>query len=421
MTSAPPKTQLVLHIGEPKTGSTSIQNVLYDGTWACATHSIDYPRGMNGYQLVNVLKPGTPKEAANRKFRQFASWLENSQADYAVISCENFAHLDPAIVHDAVKRHFPAHYPTMRVLGYIRPHVPLFLSAYAQRIKVGTLIGSLDRFYKIQLNHGLLRFHERFSKWRDLFGDRFHLRAMDRSALRDGDVVADFLGFVLGDAPFDMTGPTVTNTSISTAGLAGLRLLQAGLHKTELSGIARLAVGARVNNLVAEAGPPGDKLRLHSALYDTMRARYADEAAAIDRDFLGAPIMTEALIRAEKDVVDTPQKWKPTELLPASARQRLRLRGVDLAKRLAEHPGIWERADFRAKGIDPALPDTPEMNELAARHMAEVDSLIDQVVAVLTTRPKPKKVPKPTLKAKGKFKGKFKGKGKPALAEAAAE
>jgi len=372
--------QLVLHIGDPKTGSSSIQRVLFDKAWECAARTLDYPGILNAYQLVNSLKRGAEPGMADQRFAHYVTWLAASQADVAVISAETFGLMDPVAVQQAMQRYFPDHAPTMQVVAYARPHVSRFLSAYVQRTKVGQYRESLADFFTQMNGERLLNFHPRFAKWRAVFGPRFTLRAMEREVLRDGDVVADFLGVALQNQPFRILGATQTNSSMPVEGLAGLRFLLHLLQKAEFGDNLLHLIGAHINNLVTMAPIKGTKLRVTQAMYDDLLALCSQDAALMDRDFFETPVMTQALHRAARDVAPSLQDWTAKSLYTPDAMLTLRRISRRIAKQFAAHPRVWEAANRRERGYG-SDDVTPRQAEI----VAQTDAILAEAAAVLAT------------------------------------
>ncbi|MEO8243064.1 MAG: hypothetical protein ABI832_12200, partial [bacterium] len=378
-------TRLTLHIGDPKTGTSSIQGALFNRRFECDSKTLDYPATLSAFMLANTLKKRRRASQKDQRFADIAAWLAASKADVAVISAEQFSTVDPATVLQAFQEFIPDHAESMRVVAYARPHVSRFLSAYAQRTKVGTLFSDLDSFFSEEKNANLLNFHSRFLKWRDLVGDRFVLRPMVRPELLDGDVVADFLGIVLEGAPFRILGEAESNSSLPMEPLSGLRLVHQVLRKFEIGEGTRQAVGSKITTFVAAAGNKGTKLQPSKALYAKLADYCMADAEKLDRDFFGKPIMVSALVAAEKEAVDGNYSGQAKDFYPAEVVKVLRGHGRKLAKLFQTQPGIWDAAFRRERGqIAPLSPDeqTPEQ---ASAFVGRVNDTLAELAVVLTS------------------------------------
>ncbi len=377
------KPALFLHIGDPKTGSTSIQQTLLERTFICETRSLDYPSSLSAYPLAKAMKDDAAPDLADHRFGHYVQWLAASDSDAAVISAEQFSTLPPEKVAQTFQTYFPQQAPTMTVVAYVRPHISRFLSAYAQRTKAGLMHRSLDEFYSAANGKALLNFYVRFSNWRAVFGDRFILRPMARDHLKDGDVVVDFLDIALSGAPFRLTGATEVNSSLSVEALAGLRLMHRVMQKFELGANVQHAVGSRLNTLIAQSPAKGTKLRISAALYDRMRSQCEDDAEALDAAFFDQPIMMRALDAAALETVPEPQDWDGRTMFPAETQQTLRKNTRRLVMSFQSNPGVWEGAYRHLKGhTDGQSAFVP--NKAQIKVIEEVEDILSETVAILT-------------------------------------
>lgn len=378
------KPALILHIGDPKTGSTSIQQTLLERTYLCETRSLDYPDSLSAYPLARAMREDAEPGLADQRFAHYVDWLAACSSDGAVISAEQFSTLPPEKVAQTFQTYFPQHAPTMTVVAYVRPHISRFLSAYAQRTKAGLMHRSLDEFYSASNGKALLNFYVRFSNWRAVFGDRFILRPMARDSLKDGDVVADFLDIALVGAPFRLTGATEVNTSLSVEALAGLRLMHRVMQKFELGANVQHAIGSRLNTLIAQSPARGTKLRISTGLYNRMRSQCEDDAEALDAAFFDQPVMMRALDAAALETVAEPQDWDGRTLFPVETQQTLRKNTRRLVMSFQSNPGVWEGAYRHLKGhTDGQAAFVP--NKAQIKVIEEVEDILSETVAILTS------------------------------------
>lgn len=378
------KPALILHIGDPKTGSTAIQRTLLERTYLCETRSLDYPDILSAYPLAKAIKAGGDGGLADRRFAPYVQWLAASGSDVAVISAEQFSTLPPDKVAQTFQTYFPDHAASMTVVAYVRPHVSRFLSAYAQRTKAGLMHRSLDEFYTAANGKALLNFYARFGNWRAVFGDRFILRPMTRDLLQDGDVVADFLHVALGGAAFRLTGATEVNTSLTVESLAGLRIMHRVMQKYELGDNVQHAIGSRLNTLLSQSAMPGTKLRISTALFNRMRSQCEDDAEALDAAFFDQPVMTRALAAAALETVPEPQAWDGSTLFPEDIQKALRRNARRLVMSFQAAPGVWEGAYRHLKGhTDGQSAFVPNTKQIKA--IEEVEDILSETVAILTS------------------------------------
>ena len=159
---------LVLHLGDFKTGSTAIQQLLSQG----AAQDICYPPGFNHAALAQTLSDPVTCAA---QWGAIAPLLNASTASHAVISAEHFEFADPALLATALARHLPGHAP--RLIAYVRPHPQALLARFAESIRIGSYDGDLDSYPDWPQTGVRLGYSARFGRWRAVFGPRFTLRS----------------------------------------------------------------------------------------------------------------------------------------------------------------------------------------------------------------------------------------------------
>lgn len=377
---------LVVHIGDPKTGSTSIQRTLFERRWECPTVSLDYPAVLSAISLANTLKNEALKNRIERNYKEIASWIDNSAAQVVVISAEQFSSVPPAVLKETLKKYLPAYLENAKIVAYARPHASRILSSYAQRIKIGSMKKPLDQFFANPSRLIIINLAKRFSAWHDTFGDRFHLRPMVRRELRDGDVVSDFLGIALNDAPFTVQGDTETNVSISAEALSGMQMFQAALKSNRVTDAVRNAVGNRINNLIsAVPGQGGTKLKLHKSLYDKVLAYCLEDAQKLDREFFSTPVMANALLEAEKDTTSTAFDMDAATHYAPEALSSLTQHAGEIAALFKAHPEVWLKAHKRDKGRAPDIAADEDLAPDAPAAIARINDHLAQVSAILAS------------------------------------
>ncbi len=324
-------TKLILHLGDHKTGSTSIQQVLAaDGVEA--EQSLLFPVGRPkrphhnhiARALNRKVKRKKHHETEARYFANVAAQIRNSDADIAIISAENFETSDPAALAAALDIYLPDYLEDMRLISYIRPHGDRMLSSFAERTKQGLFQSDLTDFHAETLEDGDFTYLPRLEAWRATFGDRFTARPFIRSHLKDGDVVTDFFDWVLEGAGFTVTAPAVSNEKLTVEDLAVLREVQRRLDDVRGAKSAPReplrALGWRMARMLSSsAGDKGTKLALDRAVVAKVQDSYASDAAAVDAGFFEATPLTDALAGLEDSAVDAPQSIDLAEVISPAA------------------------------------------------------------------------------------------------------
>jgi len=306
--------KLVIHLGDRKTGSTSVQAALRRKTWR-GGESLGFPvKGLHHQSLVKGLAaPRGPKRA----FKSQARLLAQCEAQTAVISSENFEDADPFQLKAAIERYFPEHAAETRLIAYVRPHVDRVVSSWAERTKLGLFLGDLDTFFLRNKKKGSFLYAPRFQRWREAFGERFELRPMMREHLHQNCVVRDFLRFALQTEQFELLEEPQANVSLSVEDLALMREYHGALIQYGMAGPGNKSAQALGRNLgLFLADQPGDrrtKVAAHSKLIPKLQKAYAADAAALDKMFFTGTPMSDALAASEAKAVKAPQSLRPED------------------------------------------------------------------------------------------------------------
>ncbi len=354
---------LIVHIGDHKTGSTAIQYALarqrirIAGVPPLYTASLSH----NGLPVVFRALLAEPKSpAAERGRRVIAEMSERIVREapaVCVISAEEFEGFDPKGLRRLLDGHFAPLFDRIRVIGYVRPHLGRIVSEYAERTKIGTYTGDLEAFV---LRTGARRdfvYTRRFLKWRSVFGADFVLRPFVRSALAEGDVVADFLRASLGPVPVSIAALGSQNESLSLEDLLRLKYLHAQtaerpkrFHHDYGWALARLAGKL-------PRAETATRVQMHRSLADLVGKYYLADARKLDREFFGDSPCMEAALRDEIGrACAAPQPSRAEDLFSASEMRSLALCAEMIGEMLDNGKAPWFE-HFHARRLD-ALHET---------------------------------------------------------------
>lgn len=236
-----------MHIGAPKTGTSTLQDFLFCNAQALAQRGIRYHREIPGrrsqveYPLGALGRAGRIPASEEMRLLYGAGTLDairdNSAphlaalADYparydepvAVFSSEHIMMMmrTPEEVR-ALDDLFSSVFEEVRYIAYFRDPAAALVSEYSEGIKRGKTAG-FEEFFATRLPS--IQPHRRAQRWLDAVGrDRLEVRLFDKPHLHNGDVIDDFC-HVLGVDPSGMDRPEPVNVSLSVVGIECLRAL----------------------------------------------------------------------------------------------------------------------------------------------------------------------------------------------------
>jgi hypothetical protein len=207
------KNRLILHIGTPKTGSTSIQESLGTSRNVLLKHNIHYPTIRPYNHIFNFIpiflddpqisfvfkiqmKPNEDKSSWVEKFRSI--WIKeilSCKKDNFIISAEDFTL--PYFNKNAVERlkgFIEQYFHEVTIIVYVR-HYDQWISSQVQQairngnnnLELGKLVQSLMKCPPRMAYRKLLK------RWIDAFGkENLVVRPFDPQAFYQGSLLADF-------------------------------------------------------------------------------------------------------------------------------------------------------------------------------------------------------------------------------------
>lgn len=163
--------RLVVHIGNPKAGSTSLQTWLASHRRALSEAGIDYPvlrgRATEGHRaLALALEGGAGEAAAGKAVAAFAQALEQSRGDTVVISAEQFQGAPDAA-------EVPARIAALAAAAGYRPVAVVFLrpqpaylnSVYTQHVQRLFTADRFPRFLERSIGDRRYDYDAQYRQW----------------------------------------------------------------------------------------------------------------------------------------------------------------------------------------------------------------------------------------------------------------
>ena len=90
--------ELIIHVGDTKTGSTSIQQSLVQEAFKIDGKSYHFSGRSTHNHLAHVLQSGFDARAQRADFNPVTEALDASDADYGIVSAENFQFVEPEVL-----------------------------------------------------------------------------------------------------------------------------------------------------------------------------------------------------------------------------------------------------------------------------------------------------------------------------------
>lgn len=221
---SPARTRFTLHIGQPRTGTTTLQNVLFDNRHVLKKQGVVYPDGLlgdnhlelacavlpeaelSGHAKARLAAAGLDAAGAVRAFHErLARDIDEVGGGRIVLSSEALSHLSGIEWKRAVLRHVEQFGEVETCVAYVRSPIEGMMSHLLQSLLGGT---GVMRNPAWLLNVGGLL------QYRDLLGSRLVIRNYEH-LLRD-DIVADFRHHFLTDVDLrPVERRRVLNSSLS--------------------------------------------------------------------------------------------------------------------------------------------------------------------------------------------------------------
>jgi hypothetical protein len=286
-------TVCVVHIGDIKSGTTSIQAALRAGNIPDVGKKVVYPcQDLNHNNLARIF--------ANRKRLQASQvnhirqqLIQSRDADLCILSGERLSTVTPTLVKQELEKCFGDLVSEFRVIHYIRPHFGRTVSAYSEQVKIGATERSLPDFVKWVCETNRFAHMPRLSAWRSVFGAGYQVRPMLRNMLYRNDVVADFFESVLGHVPIDWPIPPQVNVSLTASGITHVMRLQSQLKGKHPS--LRHAIGYEFEERYSKlVGTTKDPITLNSTAAKILYVNYLKDAQECDK-FLETPFLVNSL------------------------------------------------------------------------------------------------------------------------------
>ena len=348
--SDPNARRLVVHIGDHKTGTTSIQTAFARGDVTLNGADVFYPGNVAHNYLrrhVRAYHAGTDGDKsaeAVEMFEQLARRIRRKGAQYSLLSAEALEETPPKALRKVLETFFAKSVDETWVVAYVRPHAGRLAASFVERTKIGLPTASLESFATESIAARKFHYHTRFSTWRKAFGDRFVLRPAIRSQLTERSAVHDLVRHGFGREDFSVAPTGAANESLSLPDLMRLKALHGALR--EVPQTVRHSIGWEFLRLTGVRPGPNDAARVYlcRALMDQIHDAYLKDAKAMDRDFFdGQPLLQTDLEEARAKAPVEALSVDPADHLSASEMRSVALMADMVASLVQSDAEDWTK------------------------------------------------------------------------------
>lgn len=186
---------LILHIGSPKTGTTALQQFLNGNTEALRKVGVNYMNAARTHIAHNPLAQSVPQGKAAELVAEIVREYDEKPDLTHVISSEIMSRV---VVANGLRGLFPEHIAkNTKVICYLRRQDRYAEVLYKQLAKNALVPNDRGSFLAGQIRK--LAYNAFLDVYAEMFGrENIQIKPFDRSAFREGDIVADFAQEMLG-------------------------------------------------------------------------------------------------------------------------------------------------------------------------------------------------------------------------------
>ena len=363
----------IVHIGMPKTGTTSIQSWLYGNVRELSRQGIFFQRlpltRARSFEHVEVvvcqfdkagillpndrmryvfgIKSLDDQKAVAAKYTElFGNALARADEHTVLLSVEDVGGMTRTKAQvEGLEQWLGQFFDEVRYIVYLRRQEDWLVSSYSQMIKTGRTITLEEHFEKRKERN----YFQRLRVWLSVVGeDRLSVRLMERDALRDGDLIADF-AHTAGIDPTRMEEQPRRNESLSRPAGEYLRVLNKKLLDDGAEDPLNEPIYGGLIGFLVKTFADAERFQLTQPQIDEIRSLNAKSNERLRAKFF-----------PERDELFPPKPPAPDVLPPISAEDVAR---VGIAVLEAKHEG-----QLRFKGD---IRQAPKFHQRVWRRLKE--------------------------------------------------
>lgn len=302
--------KLYLHIGTSKTGTTTLQDLLYENNSVLNKHGIHFlqtgghanNRGLVAYcmnddrsdayiESRNINEIDKRLAFRNKIDKELETELQNLPENIKsiVVSSEHFHSQTSS--EEEIKRtfnFFKKYFDDIEVLCYVREQSERCVSLYSTAIKSGKYRHPLSLMVgNCEPDNYYYNYFDQLSKWAEVYGkENLTVRLFQREALLGGDLIKDFFSII-----FPQIDPTILkiaqskNESFNAKGQLFGRLINIAVNEVDSDGSYNSLRFKTLKKIALEFKGKGEDI--DEVLYKEIYSRFSESNIKLNEEFLG--------------------------------------------------------------------------------------------------------------------------------------
>ncbi len=307
--------QLIIHIGSPKTGSTSIQGFLKTNPDTLKSLGINYVKAGRTNIAHNSMRSSFRRGKGPKVCAQIKQEIESSDKPVQILSSELFF---TPVMAEPLANGLPEHMrKSVKILCYIRRQDKYLEALYKQFVKNGRIAPDPLEFYENRLES--LAYSQTLDAFADQFGtENIIVRPYERHHFTNGDVVEDFMGHTGAPLPDGVDRAADSNRTLS-------------IEVSEILGVISKETPRNVRHLMRELIRLNQDGTIRSNdVYDLPTRRSVMDLVAKDNEAVRERYCPDLNVLFETKDLHQEDKKQP-EIGDPAARWRKAIRGVFVA------------------------------------------------------------------------------------------